>query len=279
MALSADRNTEQMGSGIPKLMTYPVKTGVTIYKGSLVVVDSSGYAKPGVSETGDVAVGRAMSQVVAGAAASGTYTIDVEQGVFRWAVNGTAVDITKINSLVYVYDDQTVTLSSSSASIAGTVYGFDAAGNAWVYTGLAAPVDSSSVTTISNTLSTLKSNLVVPYSVSLILSSATTGAVVGQWLPHMSGTIAFFDAQVINQAVTTASKSMNFTVSIAGTAISGGALALISSTTGTIGNMISGTAVAGLNSFIPSNLITITAASGAAFTEGQVMLRLFLQSV
>jgi len=277
-ALSADRNTAQMGLGIPQRMSYPVLTGVTIYKGALVVIDSSGYAKPGVAaETTDVCVGRASQQVVAGSAASGTYTVEVEQGVFKWAVNGTAVTIADLGALCYVYDDQTVTKSSSSASIAGTIYGVDASGTAWVYMGLAPAVDGTSLTALTSTVSQLKTNLMVPYTVPVILSSATTSAVVARFTPGMSGTINRMNASVI-QAVTTTAKLATLTPNISAVAVSGGVLALTSTALATLGASVSGTAVAGTNTFTASQEITVTASSVTAFTEGQILLELFLQT-
>src|SRR5678809_906181 len=106
MALSADRNTPEMGSLVqPKTMNYPVATATTIYKGSLVVLNSGGFAEPATSATGKISVGRAVQQVV-NSGANGALTVQVEQGVFKWAVNGSAITQGNINSLVYAYDDQ-----------------------------------------------------------------------------------------------------------------------------------------------------------------------------
>lgn len=133
MALSAPFNSPQMGNSvIPGLMSYPVLTGVTIYEGAIVVINASGYAKPGVSEASDKTVGRALATIASGAAASGTFQVPVAQGVFKFLVNGTAVTIADIGVTVYVYDDQTVTKTSTGASIAGVIYGVDADGGAWV---------------------------------------------------------------------------------------------------------------------------------------------------
>ncbi len=279
-ALSAQFNSPQMGSGVPKSMSYPVLTGVTIYEGALVVINASGYAKPAVSEASDIAVGRCKATIASGSASSGTYQVEVEQGVFLWDVNGTAVTIANLGALIYAYDDHTVTLSSSSASIAGTIYGLAASGTkAWVYTGLAAPLDGTSVTTISNTLAALKTNLVIPFTTPCILSagSAASGTVVARFTPGMSGTLLKLNAAVI-AAVTTTAKLATFTPAISGVSTSGGALALTSTNCATLGASVSGSAITGLNTITASQEVTIVASSVTAFTEGQVLLELFMQT-
>jgi hypothetical protein len=105
-----------------ELVAYPVKTGVTIYKGALVGVDSTGYAKP--AATTDVrVVGVAYETVVAGASASGTFTCRVwRRGSFQFNASGMA--ITNVGAKVYVTDDNTVQTSATSTIQVGVITEF-----------------------------------------------------------------------------------------------------------------------------------------------------------
>jgi hypothetical protein len=135
MACSADRNTQirYRGQTIARL---PVYTGVTIYNGSLVALDSTGYAHPAADTSGYKVIGVAEEQVVAGASASGTYTIRVRTGVNKFANSATHPVITATLATaagyVYVEDDCTVAASGTNSICAGIVTEIDADGGIWV---------------------------------------------------------------------------------------------------------------------------------------------------
>lgn len=145
MALAAARNTQILGEGgTPKLTSYPVLNAVKIYKGSIVVITSAGYAKPGVSAASLKTVGIALETVDNTDGSAGDVDVQVYQAVGCFSQNGAAFDISDVGGLCYVYDDATVTQDSTSRSIAGTVYDVDDNG-VWVYMGLAAPVDGTAL--------------------------------------------------------------------------------------------------------------------------------------
>lgn len=128
MALSAPRNTPEVGYGaIAQVIRLPVKDGVKIYAGSIVVIDA-GYAKPGVTATGLLAVGMAEETVdnrstVTGHA-DGFVSVNVRQGTFRWALeSGDELVAADLGKLAYITDDSTVAKTSSGKSIAGRVTG------------------------------------------------------------------------------------------------------------------------------------------------------------
>lgn len=125
-ALTGPRDTKAKAN---TRINVSIKTGVTIYAGALVAVDATGYAIPASDATGLTVIGRATKTVAAGSAASGTYNMDVEQGVFWYASDvGTKVK-NKIGSILYIVDDQTVsaTNSGSYAIVAGIMIDYDAA--------------------------------------------------------------------------------------------------------------------------------------------------------
>jgi hypothetical protein len=138
MPLTAERKaTKQKGfNPSPEVVELKVKGATTIYAGSLVVIDA-GFAKPGVSAAGLIAVGRAEETVV-NAGADGAKTIKVRCGVMTWA-NATAGDAcaqADAGKIIYVFDDATVTKTSTSRSVAGRMLGLDADGQVIVAMGL-----------------------------------------------------------------------------------------------------------------------------------------------
>lgn len=132
-ALAADRVIKRKGTEstatIP-LVTVLVKTGVTIYKGALVCIDNvTGYAVPATGVATLIAVGIATKQVVAGAAASGTFSLDVMRGTFPFNnAGGDLVVQADMLKKVYMTDDNTVNHTAGSLSVAGVFMGFDEAG-------------------------------------------------------------------------------------------------------------------------------------------------------
>lgn len=135
MALSADRNTKSRPGDI---FSYPVLTGVTIYAGALVVLDANGYAKPGITATGLIAVGRAEERVT-NAGASGSVTVQIQRGVYHYDNSAAADTITaaEVGDTCYIVNDETVakTDGTGTRSPAGKVVAVDTDG-VWVRIGL-----------------------------------------------------------------------------------------------------------------------------------------------
>jgi hypothetical protein len=127
-ALSADRDTPARDG---KIFSYPILTATEIFAGSLIVLDSSGWAKPGVTGTGLVAVGRAKAYVN-NTGASGALNVEVEAGVFRW-VNGDTITKAHIGDTAYITDDQTVAKLGTGKSPCGFIVDVDSLG-VWVQT-------------------------------------------------------------------------------------------------------------------------------------------------
>ena len=264
MALSADRNTQAMGVGLPVRMSYPQGAN-TIYKGSLVALNSSGHAVAASLTTGLQIVGRA-SQNQTNSGSAGSVNIEVEQGVFEWAVNGTAVSAAHIGMPCYAYDDATVTIAPSGASAAGTIYGSSVSGYAWVYSAL-----DSNVTDSAQALSASG----VPKTVSFsLVAVASSGDVVGRWKPGVAGYISRVDGYCTS-GTATGSKTGTFGVRISGTAIGGGLVSGTSAAWQTIGSKVSGTAVTSNNYFTATQELTLVATGVTAFADGAVNVDIF----
>ena len=118
------RDTPEIANGA-KVIAVPVKGGTTIYQGALVALDASGYAIPGKKAESLTAVGRA-EETVANTGADGELVIRVARGVFIFE-NSTSGKITAAEVLgpCYIEDDQTVTKTATSASVAGLVIRVD----------------------------------------------------------------------------------------------------------------------------------------------------------
>lgn len=132
-ALSAARNTQERSG---EVFGFPVAAATTVHQGSLVALNA-GYAAPGATATGLVAVGRAEESVTA--VSAGDASVRVKRGVFKFA-NSAAGDLiaqADAGADCYIVDDQTVakTSATNTRSVAGKVVAVDADG-VWVKIGL-----------------------------------------------------------------------------------------------------------------------------------------------
>ncbi|UAW08048.1 hypothetical protein [Myxococcus phage Mx4 ts27htf-1hrm-1] len=123
--------TQQVGDTAPlQYFDLPIKAATTIYGGSLVVADA-GYAAPGRTATGLIAVGRA-EETVANPGAAGATRIRVRRGAFAFNNSASADAIAQANfgATVYIVDDNTVALTNgtNTRSAAGKFVGFNDAG-------------------------------------------------------------------------------------------------------------------------------------------------------
>lgn len=131
-ALTADRATPKRTG---KDLSLPAAANAVIYAGSIVCVNSTGYAVKGSTSTTLKAAGVALQRVDNTGGADGALQVPVERGIWRFA-NSASTDqiaLTDIGTTCYIVDDQTVAKTNGSAtrSAAGTVRDVDASG-VWV---------------------------------------------------------------------------------------------------------------------------------------------------
>lgn len=128
VALTKGRQTPERGNALHE---FTVAATFTVFEGALVMVNSSGLARPGAAATSMTAAGRAENGAAAGE------KVTVKRGVFRWAnsADADAIAAADYGATVYIVDDQTVakTNGSSTRSAAGICRGVDAQG-VWVET-------------------------------------------------------------------------------------------------------------------------------------------------
>lgn len=115
MALTASRATPQIKGN---LYNFPVAASVKIFAGALIVLDSSGNAKPGVTGTSLRAVGVAISYVDNSDGSAGDVRVDVRSGIFGFKNSANSDEITaaEMGHTVYIVDDQTVAKTSDSGA-------------------------------------------------------------------------------------------------------------------------------------------------------------------
>lgn len=134
-ALTAARNTPERAGDV---RGYPVKAAVKPMQGGIAVLNG-GYAAPGTTATGLIAIGRFEESVDNSAGANGAVSVQALRGTFKFANSSAGDLIAQANAGAdcYIVDDQTVALTSATntRSVAGKIEAVDADG-VWVKIGL-----------------------------------------------------------------------------------------------------------------------------------------------
>jgi hypothetical protein len=229
-ALAEDRDTP-VRDGV--LLSFGVAAAKKIYAGSLVVLNSSGYAEPGTTATGKIAVGCADEQIDNSAGDNGDLNVSVRRGVFRFGNSADAdlITIAEIGEACFVVDDQTVakTNGGSTRSIAGKVMDVDADG-VWVEVGSTLSLDGDLVA--ANNLSdvasaaTSRSNIGANKVALSVRATNLKGAdaVVYGIVSPVAGTIAKIHSVLKGAALATGNATL--TGKIGGVAITSGVVTI-----------------------------------------------------
>jgi hypothetical protein len=123
----------------------PVAALTHLYAGTLVALNSSGFASYATDASGLQVVGRAEYDVDNSAdATGGALSVKVRRGVFKYDNSSRssaayALAAANIGQICYVEDEQTVQVAAGSSHkiIAGVFLGLDTDGKAWIDTRLA----------------------------------------------------------------------------------------------------------------------------------------------
>ena len=130
-ALSAARVTEYKDMGMV-IKSYPVNASSVIYKGGLVVIDTDGYARPGVDTTGFRVVGIA-AETITGGAADGDEEVQVISGILA-LLPASSLAATDVPNIMYLVDDQTIDETSPANSVkVGRLHEYVSATSGWVH--------------------------------------------------------------------------------------------------------------------------------------------------
>lgn len=252
-ALSADRQVERYEG---EIIALTVKTGTTIYKGSLVNVDSTGYAVPAANAASVVFMGVAMEGGTAG------QTIRVyRRGIFKFAIPATAT-IADVGQRVYVSDSATVTKTAGKGVYVGRIIQVDSTTSCWVDLEYGAPATG----TVAD-----RSILTIPVK----LAKLANGDIVTTFTPGFAGTIEKISF-VVTDPATTADKAATLNMEIGTTNLTGGVLSLTTVACGTLGKVTDATAITANNAFDKTDTISVEAADVTAFSEGEGALLIVL---
>ena len=115
-ALSADRSTTLSQ---PDLMTRGAAASVTVYAGSMVALDTSGYFRPARASVTDKVIGINYGDKVANGSTAGAKNITARRDIAGWFANSASTDaiaITDVNRDCYAVDDQTVALTDGGGT-------------------------------------------------------------------------------------------------------------------------------------------------------------------
>ena len=128
-ACSADRKT-MYREGLE--LAFPVKEMTRIFAGSMVAVDSTGYAVPAANAAGLKFIGIAMEQADNRSGNNGAIFIRVRtMGVFKFGA--TSITQTNIGAVMYVVDDQTFDDVDPGQGIkCGTLVKYISANEGWI---------------------------------------------------------------------------------------------------------------------------------------------------
>jgi hypothetical protein len=140
-ALSAARNTKESGNAGRSLHELPVDAGKVCHQGGIGCLDQAdGLAKPGVTATTLVALGRIENTADNSGGADGAVKVLIKEGDFWWgnSASSDAIAADDIGKTCYIVDDQTVALTDGTGtrSAAGKVVNVDASLGVLVRMGL-----------------------------------------------------------------------------------------------------------------------------------------------
>lgn len=133
-ALTADRITEIKEQATK---SYPVAAATKIYAGSLVAVNTSGYAVPASDTAGLKVVGVAEAQADNSAGGNGAKSINVRSPIIaRFAAS--SITQAMVGQVMYVVDDQTFDDSPGTNAVkAGRLVEFISTTEGWIEVGIA----------------------------------------------------------------------------------------------------------------------------------------------
>lgn len=119
--LTHDRSTYRRDGDI---YLFPVATGVKCYMGGIAVLNATGYAKPAVTATGLITVGRFEETVDNTSGADGAVNVNIRRGIFKYSNSASTDAITKaqIGDLCYLVDDATVAKTDATGTRSGAGY-------------------------------------------------------------------------------------------------------------------------------------------------------------
>lgn len=181
MALSANKSLVQQGSGpMPNRLSLPVYTGTTIYKGSIVCINTAhGYAVVGSTATTLIPFGIAEDYVY-NSGSSGAKTVNVIPGVFKFANStGDAITSAMVGQKCFIEDDATAAgTAGGTKSQLGTIIAVETDG-VFVCVGPYPVPDTATYVTLTGSQTLTNKTLTTPTIASLTNATHTHANAAG----------------------------------------------------------------------------------------------------
>lgn len=219
MALTADRDTKRRDGD---LFEFPVAAATKIYAGSLVAMNSAGYATKGAASTTLKALGRAEELADNSAGGGGDIKVKVRRGVFLFknSTAGDAITLADVGKPCYIVDDEQVAKTNGAVtrSVAGTVVDSDTNG-VWVDVGAVGLLTASASLDFASLAAAASADLTIAVtgasindSVSLGLPAAPQAGLIFQAFVSASDTVTVRATNITAAAVDAAAANYRVTV-------------------------------------------------------------------
>lgn len=129
VAATKDRNTESKHIALKR---YKLAASTTIFKGTMVCLNSSGLAIPAAAASGNQPVAGVALEGAKSAATGDTYVTLMSGRAFKFA--GDTLQQNDVGKVVYADDDQTIDeTQATNAPLAGILVEYESASLGWVY--------------------------------------------------------------------------------------------------------------------------------------------------
>lgn len=128
-ALTAKRATD--GRSLGAIHSVPVAASTTIYGGSIVMVNTSGYAVPASTTNPLLVIGVATETVDNSSGAAAALWVNAQEGVYKFAAS--TASQASVGQVAYAEDDQTVDETAGAGEIVcGRIVEYVGASSVWV---------------------------------------------------------------------------------------------------------------------------------------------------
>lgn len=189
MALSADAIIPKKEAG---LQSIPVYAAAQIYKGGLVSIDTTGYARAGVDTIGYRFGGVAAENVLGGSSSGDKEVRCYTEGVFKLPCTG--VTRAMVGQFVYLKDDGTVDNTSTYYQCVGRIVEYVSTTSAWVDIGQKLiPSNSAPINIVTTGLASAGGGYSSDIGLSVVAWAAACVnqlGVAGYFETHLTGTLA-----------------------------------------------------------------------------------------
>lgn len=244
----------------------PVAAATHIYRGALVMRDTSGNAVPGGNAATDLPVGVALKQANNSSGSAADISVRVKEGCYGFQNSGSdAITKAQIGDMCYAEDDQTVAKTSSSGTLApaGRVHDLRD-GKVYVQIGklaaatgdLVAANNLSDVAAAATARANIGANVATLHRAGLVLDAAAT-----YYIP-LPVACTITDIRTVVEGAAISGGAPTVTASIDATPITGGQVVIADASA--VGTKDAATPSAANTATAGQSLVLVTAANSNA---------------